>query len=68
MSTSGMIIEAAMPKKIHLARRLLALLAPDEWRFGEHHFLLMPRTIRSAVRLTTKVMMNSSTPVRNSTW
>ena len=56
-----------------LGDRLLPLLAAHKRGLGKHgvrvraHFFRMPRTIKSAVRLTTKVMVNSSTPVRNST-
>ena len=40
---------------------------PIDWT-GAVIALRMPRTMRSAVRLTTKVIVNSSTPMMNSTW
>ena len=76
MSSSGTTIAAAMQNE-HSPRELLgALLSADECRLDEAnwlrsrraHFLRMPFTTRSAVRLTTKVMANSSMPMRNSTW
>ena len=84
MSTSGMTIATAIAPKNALGDAFAcdAFLrtngvSVNSGRTGvigsvhscSHSLLLrMPFTIRSAVRLTTKVMVNSRMPMRNSTW
>ncbi len=67
-----------MAQKTHFAtvcarsRRTTTAVLAKRWAGGAvpsmpAYFRRMPRTTRSAVRLTANVIKNSSTPVRNST-
>ncbi len=78
MATSGRIMARAMAQNSHFAtfwaRSLRAAWAVRAKRcavgampFMRAYFRRIPRTTRSAATFTTRVIQNSSTPVRNST-
>ena len=71
ISNSGMIIVTVMPKKTHFATdsrkiffRISGVSVNREAALSIYRFRI-PRTIKSALKLITNVIVNSNTPIRN---